>query len=91
MNQNPSKKPFFKRVSTMGRKPYYKNIKTGNYGHLEVDTVSITESQPNAYLSLKLFEAVGGMVEQSSAKERVLGVDLVEVSPEEVQKALLDF
>jgi hypothetical protein len=79
-----SKKTFLKYVSTMGRKPYYKNIKTGNYGLLEGD-------QHNAYLSLRLFKAVGGMVEQSSVEERVLAVDLVEVSPKEVEKALLSF
>ncbi|MEH1858926.1 MAG: hypothetical protein V7L21_13170 [Nostoc sp.] len=75
----------------MGHKPYYKNIKTGNYGVLEGGTVSMTKGQHNAYLSFRLFEAVGGMVEQSSAEERVLAIDLVEVSPEEVQKALLGF
>ena len=51
----------------------------------------MTKGQHNAYLSFRLFEAVGGMVEQSSAEERVLAIDLVEVSPEEVQKALLGF
>ncbi|MEH2368683.1 MAG: hypothetical protein V7K75_19595 [Nostoc sp.] len=78
-------------MSTMGRKPYYKNIKTGKYGHLEVGTVSITGGQANAYLSLRLLEALGGMVELSFVEERVLAGDLVEVSPEEVQKALLGF
>jgi len=77
----------------MGRKPYYKNIRTGNYGVLEGGQFTITggQGQPDAYLSRRLLEAAGGMVELSSAEERVLARDLVEVSPEEVQKALLGF
>jgi hypothetical protein len=75
----------------MGRKPYYKNIRTGNYGSLEGSTISITGGQPNAYLSLRLCKAVNGIVELSSVEERVLDSDLVEVSQEEVQKALLGF
>lgn len=72
----------------MGRKPYYKNIKTGNYGLIERFTLTSIEGQHNEYLSLRLFEAAGGMVELSSVEERVLSQDLVEVSPEDVEKAL---
>ncbi|MBX9256582.1 hypothetical protein H1Q63_22100 [Desmonostoc muscorum CCALA 125] len=74
----------------MGRaKPYYKNIKTGNYGCLEAYTVDTRGGQSNAYRSVRLLIAVDGGVELSSVEERVLDEDLVEVSPQEVQEALL--
>ncbi len=73
----------------MASKPYYKNVRTGNYGILEERTFSVTPGQSNEYLSLKLVEVVGGMIELSSTEEKVLLSDLSEVSPEDVQKALL--
>ncbi|MBD2440220.1 hypothetical protein [Nostoc sp. FACHB-110] len=62
-------------------KPFYKNKLTGNYGVLE-GVVPLT---------LRLVNAVGGMIELSHQHENVAAENLVEVSSEEVQKALLGF
>lgn len=76
----------------MSRKPYYKNVNTGNYGVIEGISFSTTPRVPsNGYLSLKLFQAVNGMVELGLAEEQVLPENLVEVSREEVQRAILGF
>ncbi|MEH2316030.1 MAG: hypothetical protein V7K24_02585 [Nostoc sp.] len=42
-------------------------------------------------LQLRLVNALGGMVELSHQHENVTAENLVQVSPEEVQKALLGF
>ncbi|MCZ8064593.1 MAG: hypothetical protein ACK5QJ_18795 [Microcystis sp.] len=68
-------------------KPFYKNNLTGNYGVLEGQVVSNQAS----YLRLRLVNAVGGMIELSHHHENVKPENLVQVSPEEVQKALLGF
>ncbi|MDZ8257604.1 hypothetical protein [Nostoc sp. ChiQUE01b] len=68
-------------------KPFYKNKLTGNYGVLEEQVVSSQSS----YLQLRLVNAVGGMIELSHQQENVTAENLVQVSPEEVQKALLGF
>ena len=69
-------------------KPFYKNKLTGNYGVLEELVLS---NQSSYYLQLRLVSAVGGMIELSHQYEDVTNENLVQVSPEEVQKALLGF
>lgn len=73
----------------MGRKPYYKNIKTNNYGILEEERISVSSYHTSRYLSLRVFRSVNGMIETSSEIEKVLEPDLVEVSPQEVEQALI--
>lgn len=68
-------------------KPFYKNSLTGNYGVLEGQVVS----NQSSYLRLRLANAVGGMIELSHHYENAKPENLVQVSPEEVQKALLGF
>ncbi len=68
-------------------RPFYKNKLTGNYGVLEGQVFSNQSSD----LQLRLVNAVGGMIELSHQHENVTAENLVQVSPEEVQKALLDF
>lgn len=69
------------------RKPFYKNKLTGNYGVLE----GPVWSNPSFYLQLRLVSAVDRMIELSHQYEDVTTENLVQVSPEEVQKALLGF
>jgi len=66
-------------------KPYYKNKLTDNYGVLEGQVFS----NQSSYLQLRLVSAVDRMIELSHQHENVTTENLVEVSPEEVQKALL--
>ena len=68
-------------------KPFYKNKFTGNYGVLERQVFS----NQSSYLQLRLVSAVDGEIELSYQYEDVTIENLVEVSPEEVQKALLGF
>jgi hypothetical protein len=68
-------------------KPFYKNQLTGNYGVREGEVWSNHSSS----LQLRLVNAVGGMIELSHQYEDVMNENLVQVSPEEVQKALLGF
>ncbi|MEH2135710.1 hypothetical protein [Nostoc sp.] len=68
-------------------KPFYKNKLAGSYGVLEGQVFSSQSS----FLQLRLVNAVGGMVELSHQHENVTTENLVQVSPEEVQKALLGF
>lgn len=70
-------------------KPLYKNKLTGNYGVLEGQVFS----NQSSYLELRLVNAVGGRIELSEGvpHEKVTAKNLVQVSPEEVQKALLGF
>lgn len=68
-------------------KPFYKNKLTGNYGVLEGQVFS----NQSSYLQLRLVNAVGGMIELSHQHEDVTAQNLVQVSREEVQKALLGF
>lgn len=75
----------------MSRKALYKNSKTGNYGVLENQSLNVTPGQVSNYLTLTLFEVVGGAVELGSRRERVLAKDLVEVAQDEVENALLNF
>ena len=65
-------------------KPFYKNKLTGNYGVIEGQVLSNQSSS----LQLRLVSAVGGMIELSHQHENVTTENLVQVSPEEVQKAL---
>lgn len=69
------------------RKPFYKIKGTNDYGVLEVQV----RSNHSSYLQLRLVSAVGGMIELSHQYEDVTTENLVEVSPEEVLKALLGF
>ncbi|MCM0591639.1 MAG: hypothetical protein KA716_16020 [Gloeotrichia echinulata DEX184] len=69
------------------RKPFYKNKLTDNYGVIEGQVFSSQSS----YLQLRLVNAVGGMIELSHQHENVTAENLVEVSSEEVQKALVGF
>jgi hypothetical protein len=69
------------------RKPFYKIKGTNDYGVLEVRVWS----NHSSYRQLRLVNAVGGMIELSHQYEDVTTENLVEVSPEEVQKALLGF
>ena len=60
------------------------------YGVLERQVFSATTGiGSNAAYRLRLLIAIGGMVELSSMEESVTGEDLVEVSQNEVQRALL--
>ena len=68
-------------------KPFYKNKLTDNYGVLEGQVLSTQSS----YLQLRLVSAVGGTIELSHQHENVTAENLVQVSPEEVQNALLGF
>lgn len=68
-------------------KPFYQNKLTGNYGVLEGQVFSSQSSS----LQLRLVNAVGGMVELSHQHENVTAENLVQASPQEVQKALLGF
>ncbi|MEW6497537.1 MAG: hypothetical protein AB1589_34295 [Cyanobacteriota bacterium] len=68
-------------------KPFYKNNLTGNYGVLEKQVFS----NQSSYLQLRLVNAVDGMIELSHQHENVTPENLIQVSPEEVQKALLGF
>jgi hypothetical protein len=68
-------------------KPYYKNKLTDNYGVLEGQVWS----NQSSYLQLRLVSAVDGEIELSYQYEDVTTENLVEVSSEEVQKALLGF
>ena len=68
------------------RKPFYKIKGTNDYGVLE----GPAWSNPSFYRQLRLVNAVGGMIELSHQYENVMTENLVEVSPEEVLKALLD-
>ncbi|WP_066425083.1 hypothetical protein [Anabaena sp. 4-3] len=68
-------------------KIFYKNKLTGNYGVLEGKVLS---SQSSSF-QLRLIKAVGGMVELSYQQENVTAKNLVQVSHDEVQKALLGF
>ena len=65
-------------------KPFYKNKLTGNYGVIEGQVLSNQSSS----LQLRLVSAVGGMIELRHQHENVTTENLVQVSPEEVQKAL---
>lgn len=65
-------------------KPYYKNKRTNNYGVLE----GLVSSNQSSSLQLRLVSAVGGMIELSDQLENVTTENLVQVSPEEVLKAL---
>ncbi|MTJ52657.1 hypothetical protein FJR38_08285 [Anabaena sp. UHCC 0253] len=71
-------------------KPFYKNLKTGNYGILEGDNLFITPGSVDSYLTLRLLVGVGGIVERSHRTEQVNAKDLIEVTPNEVERALLD-
>ena len=68
-------------------KPFYKNNLTGNYGVLEGQVFS----NQSSYLQLRIVNALGGMIELIYQHENVKPENLVEVSPEEIQKALLGF
>lgn len=68
-------------------KRYYKIKGTNDYGVLE----GPVWPNPSFYLQLRLVNAVGGMIELSYQYKTVTNEDLVQVSPEEVQKALLGF
>jgi hypothetical protein len=68
-------------------KPFYKNKRTGNYDVLEGQVFS----NHSSYLQLRLVNAVGRMIELSHQYEDVTTENLVQVSPEEVQKVLLGF
>jgi hypothetical protein len=71
-------------------KRFYKNKRTGSYGVLEGQVFSATTGIGSyAAYRLRLLIAVGGMVELSCMEESVTGEDLVEVSQNEVQRALL--
>jgi len=73
-------------------KPFYKNKVTGNYGVLEGHVISNQAGiGTSSFLQLRLVKAVGGMVELSDEQESVVAGNLVQVSPDEVQKALLGF
>jgi hypothetical protein len=73
-------------------KPFYKNKLTGNYGVLEGQVLSSKVGiGMSSHLQLRLVKAVAGMVELSYEQESVTADNLVQVSPEEVQKALLGF
>ena len=63
-------------------KRYYKIKGTNDYGVLEVQVWS----NHSSYLQLRLVNAVGGMIELSHQYEDVTIENLVQVSPEEVQK-----
>ena len=65
-------------------KPYYKNKLTNNYGVLEGQVLS----NESSYLQLRLVSAVGEMIELSHQYEDVTTENLVQVSREEVLKAL---
>ena len=65
-------------------KPFYKNKLTGNYGVIEGQVWS----NQSSYLELRLVSDVGGMIELSHQHENVTTENLVQVSPEEVLKAL---
>ena len=71
-------------------KPFYKNLKTGNYGILEGDNLVTTRGYVDRHLTLKLLVGVGGIVELSHRTERVNENDLIEVTENEVERALLD-
>jgi Uncharacterized conserved protein len=69
-------------------KPLYRNELTGNYGVLEGQVFSSQSS----YHQLKLLEFVDGMIELSDDQyENVKAENLVQVSREEVQRALRGF
>lgn len=68
-------------------KPLYRNELTGNYGVLEGQVFSSRFS----YRQLKLVEVVDGMIESSDQIENVTTENLVQVSREEVERALLGF
>ncbi|MBD1826389.1 hypothetical protein QUB37_20625 [Microcoleus sp. AT3-A2] len=68
-------------------KPFYKIKGTNDYGVLE----GPVWSNPSFYRQLRLVNAVGGMIELSHQYKPVTTENLVQVSPEEVQKALLGF
>ncbi|MBF2056355.1 MAG: hypothetical protein IGQ45_03825 [Cyanobacterium sp. T60_A2020_053] len=73
-------------------KPFYRNKITGNYGVLEGLVISNQAGMGSSSLhQLRLVKAVGGMVEPSDKQESVVAENLVEVSREEVEKALLPF
>jgi hypothetical protein len=65
-------------------KAYYKNKLTNNYGVLEGQVLS----NQSSYLQLRLVSAVGEMIELSHQYEDVTTENLVQVSREEVLKAL---
>jgi hypothetical protein len=68
-------------------KPFYKIKGTNDYGVLE----GPVWSNPSFYLQLRLVSAVGGEIQLSYQYKSVTTENLVEVSREEVQKALLGF
>ena len=75
----------------MGRKPYYKNRQTGNYGFLEEMTFQSNSRFSDTHLSLNIVEVVEGMIQKSGKQEKVRREDLEEVLPDELQKNLLGF
>lgn len=68
-------------------KPFYKIKGTNDYGVLE----GPVWPNPSFYLQLRLVSAVGGEIQLSYQYKPVTTENLVLVSPEEVQKALLGF
>lgn len=72
-------------------KSYYKNKVSGNYGFIDQEKISVQEGRGMYSLSLRLVKPVDGMVEPSHERESVVAENLVPVSPDEVQKALLPF
>lgn len=68
-------------------KRYYKIKGTNDYGVLEGQVWS----NQSSYLQLRLVSAVGGEIQLSYQYKPVTTENLVEVSQEEVQKALLGF
>jgi hypothetical protein len=71
-------------------KPYFKNRLTGNYGVLEGQSFSILPGGGrSSLLRLRLVRAVGGAVELGQDCESASMESLVQVSPEDVQRALL--
>ncbi len=68
-------------------KPFYKIKGTNDYGVLE----GPVWQNPSFYLQLRLVSAVGGEIQLSYQYKSVTTENLVEVSREEVQKALLGF
>lgn len=70
-------------------KPFYKNLKTGNYGILAGDHDFITPVYAHKSLTLRLLVGSGGIVALSDETEQVNANDLIEVIENEVERALL--
>jgi hypothetical protein len=68
-------------------KPFYKSKVTGNYGILE----GLMLSSHSSSHQLKILIAVGGTVDLSNQQENVTTENLVQVSQDEVENALLGF